>query len=362
MESAYQANHPKPIGTHELGMTHKVLPAHDPFVKKVLRDFRVTEDGQAYVVKVFLQYQKCEDWQRTLPSLAWRWIQALRTPYLWFTLLPIFAAAALHRQLDWGQFSLFIAATLCMQIGCHLWSDYEDHLRGVDSPEYSGGSGVIAKLWIPAVQIQRVAWCFIVLGIIVGMILLRQLPWEFVGKELLIIGVLGVVGAAGYSGWPFHFKYIALGEILIFFLSGPLLMIGAALVISPVLVDYYVMFAYAVPVGLLAILRLHAGNIQRIPYDRLAGVHTVANFGSFQRAKLVHLVPLFFLYWIVIFVLPIPLLGQLILLATLPMAIWQVWILRKLQGPLDPGQVCCVKAAHAFTSCLVFFIFLSVFR
>ncbi|WP_218276896.1 hypothetical protein, partial [Pseudomonas sp. FW305-124] len=85
-------------------------------------------------------------------------------------------------------------------ISCHLWGEVEDHLRGVDSPGSTSGSGVIRELWIPATHMRIAAIILFLIGFFMGLTLLYFLPWEGSGKQLLWIGLIGAVSAASYSG------------------------------------------------------------------------------------------------------------------------------------------------------------------
>lgn len=206
-------------------------------------------------------------------------------------------------------------------------------MRGVDAPESSGGSGVIQKLWIPAVHIRRMAWIFLCAGIICGLSLLSLLDWETSGSRLFWIGVLGALGAASYSGWPFHYKYLGLGEIIVFLMSGPLLVLGISTLLGSQEVKSLLLFS--LPIGTLAMLRLHAGNIQRIPFDLAAGSRTIANQVKFCTAKKIYSALCTSLY-VFVLILPLTLTHKFLFLFTLPLLWQQVSLLKKIQGPLDP--------------------------
>ena len=248
----------------------RVLSAQDSFVLRALRDFRVMENGREWIARlrgagkfrsavfpekndgqVLVELIPVSEWER--PSLPVRWAHALRLPYLLFSLLPLFLVLTHVRSLGLDlrpllPITLLLFASLVMiHLGCNLWSDYEDHLRGVDSPEHTGGSRVIQRLWIPAVHLRNAAAVLFFGGCALGLGLLWLLPWSLVGTQLLWIGLLGAFGAASYSGWPFHYKYLGLGEPIVFVLSGPVVTAGAALIYGQTNLAWYALSLTRIP-------------------------------------------------------------------------------------------------------------------
>lgn len=339
----------------------RILPADHKYVQKILRDFRVIESGRRFIAKlegegkiadyfenssdprrVFVSFLPEAEWLRERVSFARRWISALRIHYLAFSLLPqllvlgmlIHGSVVLNPWLVLGAFS----ATTLLHLACNLWNDYEDHLRGVDCVGSSGGSGAIQKLWIPATHIRNAAIGFFIASISVGFYLLGTLDWESNGRILVILGVLGTIGAASYSGWPVHYKYLALGEVLVFFLCGPLIAVGALTLLAPSTLSPFLVAIAAYPLGLQAVLRLHGGNLRRIPYDMQAGARTVANLIGFTRSKFLYLIMLVSLYLLVPVVYLFGAASEFIFLSflSLPVAYHQFQLIRKMKGPLDP--------------------------
>ncbi|NUM88902.1 MAG: prenyltransferase [Bdellovibrionales bacterium] len=338
----------------------RVLPENDSFVARLLRDFRFVEDGRRFVArlqgegrfgssvlpnrknrKVLVEPLAWEEWRGTRPGFARRWLQALRLPYLAFSLLPLLLVVTSH----FGANGLaratealhMVLATTLLHLGCNLWNDYEDHLRGVDSPENSGGSGVIRKLWIPAVHIRNAAAAMFLLGIALGVALLLRLEWT--QKHLLWIGLLGAIGAASYSGWPFHYKYLGLGEPVVFLLGGPLIAMGATAVMHED-ADFFLWYALAsLPLSFLAVLRLHTNNMQRAPFDAMAGARTIASLAGFKLSR-----------WLTVWLLLAPFLAALALRLSgvapgaswisalaLPLLARPLRLALSCTGPLDPA-------------------------
>lgn len=355
MEGPHPHPHRKPAQEDDL----KILPANDTFVVRLLRDFRVIENGRRMVArlqgegrfgssvfpelaernrKVLVEFLAWEEWKGARPSLMVRWFQALRIPYLAFSLFPLLLVVAHHFSTfglqKYREAFLMILAVSLLHLGCNLWNDYEDHMRGLDSPDNSGGSGAIRNLWIPAIHIRNAAAAFFLLGLVVGFLLLFMAEGS-ARMHLLGIGLLGSLAAASYSGWPFHYKYLGLGEPIVFLLGGPLITYGAATVLHGGAYLWFILSA--LPLSFLAVLRLHVNNMQRTPFNAMAGTRTIASMVGFKVSR-----------WLVIWLLAAPFLTALLLmpligkqailpLLSLPFAIFPARLAWKASGPLDPA-------------------------
>ncbi len=339
----------------------RVVAAENQEVRRFLHDFRVEEHGEWFVArlqgegrfgsavfpelsqkkKILIELLHWDEWLATRPKIFERWLTALRLPYLAFTLLPILLVAfTLVAENGFEQIRhvlWMVVSVSLLHLGCNLWNDYEDHLRGVDAPDSSGGSGVIRNLWIPAVHIRNAAAILFFAGLVCGIFLLKDIGWATGGKHLLWIGMLGALAAASYSGWPFHYKYLGLGEPIVFLIS-PLVAMGACAVLYRD-ADYFVWFAIAtLPLAFLAILRLHIGNMQRIPFDKLADTRTIASLVGFKRAKWIggFLLIAPFLITVAMWALKVAPAYSLASFAAVPWLISPALGLVRAKGPLDP--------------------------
>lgn len=285
------------------------------------------------------------------PNLFHRWIKALRLPYFGISFFPLALVAILSHQTRGVSFVseaiLFFFSLFFVHSACVFWGEAEDHLRGIDLPSSQNGSGVIRSLWISAKTLRTWAATTLLLGITCGLALLVFLPLQEILKPIFLLGFLGVMGAASYSGWPFHYKYMGWGEPLVFFLSGPLLAMVASLVFLKNS-DFFLAHSLLVfPLAMTTVNLLHVGNLQRIPFDTMAQVTTIANRLGFDRAKALLSVSLFFPFLLQISLV----LGNLAspstyaCLLALPHAIFLLRKLKKWKGPLDPR---CLEGKRDF--------------
>jgi 1,4-dihydroxy-2-naphthoate octaprenyltransferase len=338
----------------------KVFPSDHEYIRRTLRDFRVAEDGQRWVARlrgegkfrssVFPEFAKQQvlvelipfsEWTR--PAMPLRWLAALRLPYLTISLLPLLlvlcARVGSGAGVPWLLTFLLFSSVTLIHLGCNLWSDFEDHLRGVDNSGQSGGSGVIQKLWIPAVHLRNAAAALFLLGCAFGLVLMAELPAELVTQRLFWLGLVGAIGAASYSGWPFHYKYFGLGEPIVFLLSGPLVTAGAAALYFPGPGELTRFALLSLPLSFLVTLRLHCGNMQRIPFDTAARVLTIARIGGFSWSKSAYaflLIAPFLCVGSLVYTHEAPR-EALLSFVGLPLAAMALLALPRASGPLDPA-------------------------
>lgn len=347
----------------------RVVDSSSPLVSQVLQDYRVQENGLRFCVrvkgegkfvssafpefaqagKILLEYIPEENHVR--PNILWRWLLALRVPYLAFSFFPLILVTGMlwqTQQFPWALIALLYSSLFFIHLSCNLWGEYEDHLRGVDTLDNSGGSGVIQKLWIPAVHIRNVAALFFCIAIVLGTILFFHLPDNLPSQRLLALGVVGALGAASYSGWPFHYKYLGLGEPIVFLLSGPILTLGASYLLLGRHLREGEFLLLSLPLAALAVLRLHSGNLQKIPFDTMAQVFTISRLVGFSWGKILLLLPLALAFGalcasVALGWAPLACLSALL---SLPFA-WQMWqAFWKAKGPLDPH---CIDGKLAAT-------------
>ena len=117
---------------------------------------------------------------------------------------------------------------------------------------------------------------------------------------------------------------ITLGAALIFFLE-PTVFLPFALL--------------SVPLALLVVLRLHSGNMQRIPFDTMAKVTTIARWMGFTWSKKACLFLLLAPYATLIFLVASGTAAPVVFLSflSLPLAIGAYRALKVIRGPIDPA-------------------------
>ncbi len=207
------------------------------------------------------------------PSAPKVWFEAIRAISLTATLMPCLSVLALGALNGWPINTAIaisaVAGVLLLQISVNLLNDVEDHLRLIDLPGTMGGAGIIQRGWLRAVDVRNASYAALVLGVLAGLPAVWQTP-----REMAVIAALALIGTFGYSGKPFGFKYIALGDAVVFLLCGPGITAGMSLAaFGQAPLGVIVLGAYF---GCAAVAILHANNFQDANLDIARSAKTVA--------------------------------------------------------------------------------------
>jgi 1,4-dihydroxy-2-naphthoate octaprenyltransferase len=239
------------------------------------------------------------------------WLQAVRPFSFTASMTPVLLGAAMAVYLDagvrWWLLPLVIIASLSIHAATNLVSDWYDYRKGIDAPDTFGGSRILVDRLLSPKQILIAGLALFALTAAIGLcfIWLRGLP-------ILIIGVLGLLGGFFYS----LSKKLALGEVSVFFLMGPLMTVGSFFVLTG---DYshYVLFA-SLPVACLVAAILAANNLRDIAADTLARVRTPATIFGYRFQRLLYtelILSAFFLTGVMAFLKVLPVWSLLTLLS-----------------------------------------------
>ena len=94
------------------------------------------------------------------------------------------------------------------------------------------------------------------------------------GWPILLLGLIGVPLAYGYTAPPLKLAYRGLGELNVFVLMGPMMVLGGFLVHR--VAGMGVALTASVPIGCLVASILHANNLRDLDDDRALGKQTLA--------------------------------------------------------------------------------------
>lgn len=169
--------------------------------------------------------------------------KALRLPFLTGSLLPVTVATALaywlHQTFNLALFGLTMLGVAALHSGANLINDYYDSFGSdplnVNVTPFSGGSRVIQDGELDAETVKTLAYFFLALGVVCGLVLIFVAGRSWVA----VFGFAGLLAGFFYSASPVQLMSLGLGELLIFLAFGPLLSLGA----------YYVQTDKLDPVG-----------------------------------------------------------------------------------------------------------------
>jgi len=206
------------------------------------------------------------------------WLQASRAFTLGMPFMSVTVGAFLALYADatfaWPRYVVAVIAAMLLQAGANMINDYYDFVKGTDrdnweSPDAFGPGLVIQQGLLSAEQIRVGGLVAFAAGSALGV----GLAWVC-GWPVLLLGLIGVLGAYFYTAAPLSLAYHGLGDFMVFALMGPGYVLGG----------FYVQaghFSWAaglagVSMGLLCSSLLQANNLRDIENDRRHGKWTVA--------------------------------------------------------------------------------------
>lgn len=200
------------------------------------------------------------------------WILAARPPTLWAALAPVLVGSALAVAAEVFRLDAFVVilvAAVAIQIGVNFANDLADAERGADTEHRIGPQRAVASGLITARQMRR--GTVVVFGIAAACGL--YLTW-IAGWVILVIGVLSIVAALGYTAGPYPYGYHGFGEVFVFVFFGMVATVGTRYVYDQTAPA--AAWWCGVVMGLLASAILVANNVRDIDTDRQAGKATLA--------------------------------------------------------------------------------------
>ena len=215
------------------------------------------------------------------PSL----LAASRPKTLLAAVLPVslgsFLAYSINESFNYILFASLILSTLCIQIATNLFNDVIDARKGADTDQRLGpkrmtSSGAIAP---ESLLIAGLTFCFMAITFSLPMIVVRGIP-------IVIIGIISLLLAYGYTGGPWPLAYKGLGEIFVFIFFGLVAVNGTFYVftghISP---ESFLLGAQS---GLLCAIIIAINNVRDMNEDKNCGKMTLAaRYGiNFARMKI----------------------------------------------------------------------------
>lgn len=189
------------------------------------------------------------------------------------------ALAALHGAFDLWFFSVTLSGAVAVHGATNLINDYFDYKSGVDRP------GAPTTLYRPHPLVQGLIAPSAVLKVSFGLYLLAGLIALYLlwvkGLGLLGFILVGLVASLFYTADPVRYKYVALGELSVFLMWGPLMIGGSYFVQTGELSPHVI--AISIPFGVLVALVLLANNLRDIQYDGSVGIKTLGTLLGEQK-------------------------------------------------------------------------------
>jgi len=210
------------------------------------------------------------------------WLRAARAVSFPLSMFPVClgtAAALIEGSFDPAVFLLALLGGVAAHAGINLVSDYNDFMRGFDTTDaLSSHPGALVDELIPPQNILTAGFLLFALAALCGILLVSK-----AGIVVLVLGVVGILGGSLYTSAPVGYKYRGLGELFIFLLTGPLMVIGA-FAVQTGRVDTFSALV-SLPLGILVASVTFGNNLRDSEEDRSSGIITLPMKLSARAAK-----------------------------------------------------------------------------
>jgi 1,4-dihydroxy-2-naphthoate polyprenyltransferase len=200
-----------------------------------------------------------------------RWILGARPRTLPAAVVPVAIGAGVAvggPSPVWWRVGPALIVSLALQIGVNYSNDYSDGIRGTDDVRVGPVRLVAGGLAKPS-HVKRAAFIAFGVSAVAGLVLAAVTTWW-----LIVVGLLAMLAAWGYTGGPKPYGYLGLGELFVFVFFGLVATLGTTYaVIESLPARGWVAGCVA---GFLACALLVVNNLRDIPTDRTSGKRTLA--------------------------------------------------------------------------------------
>jgi 1,4-dihydroxy-2-naphthoate octaprenyltransferase len=198
-----------------------------------------------------------------------KWVLGARPRTLPAAIAPVVVASALAgSDFNWFRAALALKVGVWLQIGVNFANDYSDGVKGTDENRI-GPTRLVASGLASAKAVKNAAFVSFAIASVAGLWLSL-----LTSPLLILIGILAIAAAWGYTGGKNPYGYSGLGEVSVFTFFGLVATMGT----------YYAQtekvnvlsFIVAIPMGALSCAILAVNNIRDRAQDELVGKKTIA--------------------------------------------------------------------------------------
>ncbi len=210
---------------------------------------------------------------------SWRtWVLAARPKTLPAAIVPVWAGCVLAQRLA-GSIDLFLAvftvlSALAIQIATNFFNDVIDFQKGTDTAERLGPARVTASGMLNEKAVLMAGITMLFMAVAFGTPLVGAGGWP-----ILVIGVVSLCLAYGYTGGPYPLAYRGMGEVFVILFFGIVAVGGTVLLqtgrwpLSAVLLG--------VQAGFFSAALISINNLRDVKEDEASGKRTLAvRFGT----------------------------------------------------------------------------------
>ena len=198
-----------------------------------------------------------------------KWVLGARPRTLSAAIAPVVIASALAgSEFNWFRAALALKVALWLQIGVNYANDYSDGVKGTDENRI-GPIRLVASGLASAAAVKNAAFISFAIASVAGVWLSL-----LTSPLLIVVGMLAIAAAWGYTGGKNPYGYSGLGEVSVFTFFGLVATMGTYYVQTENLT--LLSFIAAIPMGALACAILAINNIRDRAQDELVGKKTLA--------------------------------------------------------------------------------------
>jgi 1,4-dihydroxy-2-naphthoate octaprenyltransferase len=210
-----------------------------------------------------------------------KWILGARPRTLPAAIAPVVVATALvGSDFNWFRAALALKVAVWLQIGVNFANDYSDGVKGTDADRV-GPTRLVASGMATASAVKVAALVSFAIASIAGAWLaLLTSPW------LILIGVISIAAAWGYTGGKNPYGYKGLGDLSVFLFFGVVATMGTYYAQTEQIT--LLSFIVSIPMGALSCAILAINNLRDRPKDALVGKLTVAVRIGDRNARLMY--------------------------------------------------------------------------
>ena len=197
-----------------------------------------------------------------------KWVLGARVKTLPAAVAPVLVGTSFAPKINWINAGLALIVSLFLQIAVNFSNDYSDGIRGTDANRV-GPTRLVASGLASAKAVRRAAFISFATACIAGTLLsLNTSLW------LILVGVISVLAAWGYTGGKKPYGYLGFGEFSVFVFFGLVATIGSYYVQTQQINWEIVLLSF--PIGSLSCAILVINNLRDRPLDEISGKRTLA--------------------------------------------------------------------------------------
>ena len=197
-----------------------------------------------------------------------KWVLGARVRTLPAAVAPVLVGTSFAPKINWINAGLALIVSLSLQIAVNFSNDYSDGIRGTDANRV-GPTRLVATGLATAKAVRTAAFLSFAIACLAGTLLsLNTTLW------LILVGMISILAAWGYTGGKRPYGYLGFGEFSVFIFFGLVATIGSYYVQTQQINWQIVLLS--IPVGSLSCAILVINNLRDRPLDEIAGKQTLA--------------------------------------------------------------------------------------